>query len=170
MLVLGIDPASTHLALVATNPITRSFVVHKVVLAKRSGPHACANAYAFVAEFCNEIAPMGTPRFAYVEHPVRGRNIKSAIVQAFTGGAVQAALEMCGFQTYLVSPSQWKATVCGNGGADKPQIARVVKAKWPKAAREVGDDYDLSDAAGICLYGVEVSGRGQRLAAAGGLS
>jgi Holliday junction resolvasome RuvABC endonuclease subunit len=165
VLVLGIDPASTHLALVATNPLTQTFVAHKERLAKRSGPEACAAAMTFMPQFLDQIAPMGTPRYCFIEHNVRGPSMRSTIVQAHTTGVVLACLALAGFSVYQVAPTAWKATVTGNSRAEKPQVVRVVKAKWAKAAREIAGDYDLSDAAAICLYGVSVTERGAKLSA-----
>lgn len=172
-LVVGIDPSSKSIALVAKHPVTPTGMVWKGDIAgrERYKPEHAAEAMYQMQDVLGQVATMATGnigRVAYVESPLIGRGgAKTTMVQSFVNGVIQACLIQCGFQVYMVNVSTWKAAVCGNGAADKADVQRLVKARWPSIGRACGSDQDKNDAAAICLYGEDVRRKAAGLLAGG---
>lgn len=152
---LGIDPASTRIALVAF------FDEHEPIFAENkklgsSGAVACSAArqetLAFV-EKCRSHWP-GVLVAATIESPIVGRGgPRATIVQAFTSGAIQGALFDVGVEVSLANVSSWKKQVVGNGRASKEDIANFVGLRWPAFFSQAEGSQDLADAICIARYG-----------------
>lgn len=173
-LVVGIDPSSKHIALVAKHPVTPTGMVWKGDIRTGKGaykPEVAAEAMYQMQEALGQVAAMAggnIGRVAYVEAPLVGRGgAKSTMVQAYINGVIQACLIQAGFKTYLVNVQTWKSAVCGNGHADKADVQRLVKARWPSIGRACGSDSDKNDAAAICIYGEDVRRKAAGILAGG---
>ena len=152
---LGIDPASTRIALVAYHDADEPIFAENKKLGK-SGAPACSAArqetLAFV-EKCRERWP-GLAIVAAVESPVVGRGgPRATIVQAFASGAIQGALFDVGVEVSLANVSSWKKRVVGNGRASKEDIANFVGLRWPTFFSQAEGSQDLADAICIARYG-----------------
>lgn len=173
-LVVGIDPSSKHIALVAKHPVTPTGMVWKGDVCKPRkaySPDVAAEAMYQMQDVLGQVAAMSTGnigRVAYVESPLIGRGgAKTTMVQSYVNGVIQACLIQAGFQVYLVNVQVWKSAVCGSGHADKADVQRVVKARWPSIGRACGSDTDKNDAAAICLYGEDVRRKAAGILAGG---
>jgi Holliday junction resolvasome RuvABC endonuclease subunit len=159
--ICGIDPSSKSIAIVATMPAVRSVYCEKFDLrVGTTGPYSPQVAAVALDVMDRFIATVPAiphmSRVCYLESPVIGRGgARATMVQSFVSGVIQAALASSGFTVYLVNVQVWKKVVCGNGSADKTNVARTLRQKWPKAAVAAGSDQDLFDAGAICHYGVE---------------
>lgn len=163
-LVVGIDPSAKKIAIVSTHTTLGTISTHAFPLYEkgttRQTPAALANALRDMRKFlqwAELIAPQGTRRLAWVENPLVGRGgVGPTVKQAFIGGIIRAVLADGGFEVHDVNVSTWKKEVCGSGAAQKPLVVQTVKQKWPKADALIRGDGDLTDAAAIALYGIEV--------------
>lgn len=159
-LVLGIDPSAKKIAIVAVDTITHTVVVSSKVLYKtgKQTPESLQRALHFMDDFVESVDRISPrDRYAWVEDPLVGRGgIRSSLVQAYVSGIIRATLCDAGFTVSGVHVGTWKKQVCGNGNADKADVARVVKTAWPKAHRLVDGDGDLTDAAAIAIFGQSV--------------
>lgn len=171
-LVVGIDPSSRKIAVVAhhvetNSTICRAYTMYKT--SERFDNAAIGRAVAHMHDFLAEVESMEPTalRHAWVEDPIVGRGgVASTMKQVFIQGVVRGHLAHAGFHVYGVHPSTWKADVVGNGRAEKSDVLRAVKTQWPKVVDLIGSDGDLADAAAIRLHGSNVLGR----VAAGGIA
>lgn len=172
-LVVGVDPSAKKIALVATDTVTKTFFVYSFVLYKtgKQTTHSMGVAVGAMEGFIEHLRHVSArDRYAWVEDPVVGRGgVRSTMVQAYISGIVRGTLSQAGFIVYGVNQSTWKKQVCNNGGAQKPDVERVVKVAWPKIHPHVCDDGDLIDAAAINIFGQQVLARSAALAAGSGL-
>lgn len=155
---LGIDPASSKIAFVAVVGDEE----YKTAYYKRlgtSGGHACSSAWHTTNLFLAVVHMTwpGLPIYAYVESPVVGRaGVRSTMVQAFTSGAVQAALYDAGCDPQGANVSSWKKAVIGKGNATKDDVADWLQLRRPDLFRAAGGNQDVVDAACIALYGQQL--------------
>lgn len=158
--VLGIDPASTHIAFVAIHG--DDFLVRVEKKLGKSGPQACHNAQVMTKEVIVECQEYFGEKnlVAFYELPVLGRGgFRSTIVQCFTSGAVQATLYEFGIQTHTANVSSWKKAVVGRGNADKGQVAQSLRLRWNALYTAADGNQDAYDAACIALYGRQLLGQ-----------
>ena len=131
---LGIDPASTRIALVAYHDADEPIFAENKKLGK-SGAPACSAARQETLAFVQKCGPRAT------------------IVQAFASGAIQGALFDVGVEVSLANVSSWKKRVVGNGRASKEDIANFVGLRWPTFFSQAEGSQDLADAICIARYG-----------------
>lgn len=158
--VLGIDPASTHIAFVAIHG--DDFLVRVNKKLGKSGPEACHNAQVMTKEVLLECQEYFGEKniVAFYELPVLGRGgFRSTIVQCFTSGAVQATLYEYGIQTHSANVSSWKKAVVGRGNADKGQVAQSLRLRWSALYDAAGGNQDAYDASCIALFGRQLLGQ-----------
>jgi Holliday junction resolvasome RuvABC endonuclease subunit len=171
--VVGVDPSSKTIALVAKHPVIGTVSAQKYILAKKAGPEACSVAMEVMQEWMHQvdqIAPLGGNRLAFIEAPVIGKGgARTTMVQAFVSGVIQACFIQGGFNVYLVQNTAWKRVVVGDGSASKDACARAIAGRWPRVYQLAQGDQDLLDAAAICIYGRITSSRAGNLAGASGL-
>lgn len=155
--VIGIDPASTKLALVALSSDGR-FLSSYIPKLGRSGGQSCAGAMkatrAFVALAEDEF---GTLDSAYIEAPIVGRGgVRTTMVQCFTSGAVQGILHEAGISTQIANVSSWKKRVVGKGNATKEEVAKYLRLRWASLYDMANGNQDLIDASCIAIFGQQI--------------
>ncbi len=94
----------------------------------------------------------------FIEAPVvaGARNIQSTVKQSMVNGILQEVTGAYGVTPVLVSPSTWKQTAVGTGGASKEQVLAAVRLNIEYLANEHERDQDVIDAAAICIHGRSV--------------
>lgn len=150
---LGIDPASNHLAFVAMTSLDDYFSEF-FVLAKSSGPEACAAALTVTRAVVDRMRVRwpGHMIMATIEQPVVGRGgVWATLAQAFTSGAVQGELHGAGCRVITANNSHWKKVVIGKGNATKDEIAEGVRLRWPALHEEASGSQDVIDAGALAL-------------------
>jgi len=154
-LILGIDPASTHIAFVALYGNEYRVTVSKNL--GKSGPEACHNARELTIKTIGELHQWAGNEItihAFYELPILGRGgFTSTTVQCFTSGAVQGVLYERKCKTYPVNVSSWKKAVVGRGNADKGQVAEYLRLGWNSLYCSASGNQDVYDATCIALYG-----------------
>jgi len=158
--VIGIDPASTHMAFVAIHG--DDFLVRVNKKLGKSGPQACHNAQVMTKEVIVECQEYFGEKnlVAFYESPVLGRGgFRSTMVQCFTSGAVQATLYDFGIQAHSTNVSSWKKAIVGRGNADKGQVAESLRLRWPALYTDSAGNQDAYDASCIALYGRQLLGQ-----------
>lgn len=158
--VIGIDPASTHIAYVALHGDEFMVTMNKRLGA--SGPESCHHARLLtikVVEDCKKQFSTDEITAVY-ELPVLGRGgFRSTVVQCFTSGAVQGALYELGIKSHSANVSSWKKAVVGRGNADKGQVAEYLRFRWSALYDSANGNQDVYDAACIALYGRQLLGQ-----------
>lgn len=86
----------------------------------------------------------GEIQLAALEHPFAGSgnaNVGTAIRLGMAAGAFGLICKELAIPVFVVQQSTWKKDVLGNGGLDKPGIAREAALRWPDhAALTSGED------------------------------
>ena len=138
-LVIGIDPASAKLAIVALHK--EEFAYRTYAKLGPSGGPACHNAARAVGRFVQTSIPASWKSgrlLAFIESPVVGRGgVRSTMVQCFTSGAVQGVLYGLGFHTQIANVSSWKKRVVGKGKDRKStrlNSSHVSESRMPSSA------------------------------------
>ncbi len=157
--IVGIDPASTRLAAATVSgtpqrPLLLDLTKRQLTTKKWS-PESTALAMDWAWDLLGHARSFGDPE-VWIEEPVVGRSPRATVVQAFTSGAVQAALVYEGTPVSLVNVSTWKKEL-GRGSSfpsGKDAVQRLVGSQWPHAAAAADGDQDLIDAIAIALYGL----------------
>lgn len=157
LISIGIDPASTKLAIVALSSDGEYMTMYKNKLGK-SGGQSCARARQITTEFIAQVQQdMGKIDGAYIESPVVGRGgVRSTMVQCFTSGAIQGALYEAGVWSQVANVSSWKKRVVGKGNATKEEVAEYLRLRWSAIYRSAEGNQDLIDASCIAIYGQHI--------------
>ena len=161
MRILGIDPGSVttgfgvvdyergRLALVEQGSIStprgaelseRLGIIHEKLLAviERTKPEAFA-----------------------VETPFAGHNVKSLIQLAHARGVILLAARAARLEVFEYSPRSVKSAVVGYGGAEKEQVAKMVRMLLPGCA-SLKMSADASDALAIAICHAHTAGTAAR--------
>jgi crossover junction endodeoxyribonuclease RuvC len=128
MIVLGIDPglASTGYGVVHSTA-GRLVALDGGVIETRAGAsqeRRLADIHAAVDALLVEHEPDAVA----LEELYFGQNVKTAFAVGHGRGAAMLAAGQRGIECASYTPQQVKAAVCGNGRADKDQVARMVQA------------------------------------------
>jgi crossover junction endodeoxyribonuclease RuvC len=126
MLVVGIDPgtASTGYGVVRGTG-SRIQALEQGVIETRPGvalERRLAQIHTQVGELLDEFAPDALA----VEELYFGANVRTAFAVGHARGVVLLAAGQRGLPSRSYTPQQVKGAVCGNGRADKDQVARMV--------------------------------------------
>lgn len=112
---------------------------------------------AQVAEKIKEVITTWGPTSLAIETLFLANNQKTAMMVSEARGVILAECARHGLKVFEYSPSQIKLSVCGNGGADKKSIIKMVPLllKVP-ATVKIDDEFDAI-AIGLTFFAIERS-------------
>ena len=90
------------------------------------------------------------PEAVAIETPFGGTNTKSLIQLAHARGVILLAVRSARLDVFEYSPRSVKSAVAGYGGAEKEQVAKMVRMMIPAAAKLVMSA-DASDALAVAI-------------------
>ncbi len=126
MVVVGIDPgtASTGYGVVSAEGSRLRALAHGVVgtAAGQALERRLADVHARVGELLDEHRPDALA----IEELYFGVNVRTAFAVGQARGVVLLAAGQRAMPVRAYTPQQVKGAVCGHGGADKGQVARMV--------------------------------------------
>jgi crossover junction endodeoxyribonuclease RuvC len=126
--VLGIDPGTAHTGygVVLARGRTLAALDGGVIQTRAGTPleRRLADIHARVWDLIREHKPAAIA----IEDLYFGRNAQSAFAVGQARGVVLLAAGMAGIQCFSYTPQVVKQAVCGNGGAGKQQVQRMVGA------------------------------------------
>jgi len=102
------------------------------------------------------------PDVLAVESPFAGANTKSLIQLAHARGVILLAARSARLDVFEYSPRSVKSAVVGYGGAEKEQVAKMVRMMIPAAATLVMSA-DASDALAVAICHAHTSSTAARL-------
>lgn len=156
--VLGVDPGLQYAGYgILYVEGVRTVIVHDYGCLrldhKKSISSRIGNIYAF---FNSKIIEHQVTAIA-LETPFLGKNAQNFLKLGYVRGILYLLADQHHLSLYEFSPSQIKAAVTGYGGADKTQVATMVRRFFPALPSEVRAD--TTDALAVCLCAFWSQGR-----------
>ena len=162
MRILGIDPGSINTGFgVVDYERGRLALVEQGSIATPRGatlPERLARIHRGVMDVISRTSPLAVA----VETPFAGRNIASLVQLAQARGVILLAVEEARLELFEYSPRSIKSAVVGYGGAEKDQVAKMVRMLLPGCAM-VKMSADASDALAVAICHAHTAGSNARL-------
>ncbi|MCE2557470.1 MAG: crossover junction endodeoxyribonuclease RuvC [Acidobacteria bacterium] len=150
MIVLGLDPGSRYTGYgVVEQEGSRLRELDSGRISLVSEPDMAAR-MACLAEGVEQALDRWQPAGAALETLFHGRNSRSLIALAQARGVILSVLGRRDLKVEEVSPAEVKKAVCGNGRADKTQVARMVDVLLGAGAGRRSADASDALAVAIC--------------------
>ena len=148
LLILGVDPGLNRCGwgLIASEGARLSYVAHGVIKPPQQQQLASRLSCLF-DELC-AVLETHRPQEAAVEETFVNSNARAALALGQARGVALAAAARTGIVVAEYSPATIKKAVVGSGGADKAQIAFMVRRLLPAAGAVSAD---AADALGIAI-------------------
>src|SRR5665213_202884 len=166
MIVLGIDPGLANTGYgVVRSTAGRLVALDGGVIETRAGvaqERRLADIHAAVDALLAEHEPQAMA----LEQLYFGQNVKTAFAVGQARGVVMLAAGRRGMACESYTPQKVKGAVCGNGRADKEQVARMVQALLGLQAPPRPDH--AADALAVAICHVSCARRSRALAGAAG--
>lgn len=146
--ILGVDPGLNKCGwgVVASEGSRLSHVAHGVI--KPSAQQQLASRLHDVFEGLCAVIEQYNPHEAAVEETFVNSNARAALILGQARGVALAAAARRGLAVAEYAPTTIKKAVVGSGGADKTQIAFMVRRLLPAAGDVTAD---AADALGVAL-------------------
>ena len=162
MRILGIDPGSltTGYGIVDYERGKLSLVDQGSINTRRGAE--LAERLAHIHEGLMAVIARTNPVAAAVETPFAGNNVKSLIQLAHARGVILLAARSANLEVFEYAPRSVKSAVVGYGGAEKEQVAKMVRMLLPGCAT-LKMSADASDALAIAICHAHTAGTAARL-------
>lgn len=162
MRILGIDPGSvcTGFGVIDYDKGRLSLVEQGSINTRRGAE--LPERLATIHDALREVIARTSPMAAAVETPFAGQNVKSLIQLAHARGVVLLAARAAALEVFEYAPRSVKSAVVGYGGAEKEQVAKMVRMLLPGCA-SLKMSADASDALAIAICHAHTAGTTARL-------
>ena len=162
MRILGIDPGS-----VCTGFGIIDYERGKLSLVEQGSIHTPRGAelserLVIIHDGLRVVIARTQPQAAAVETPFAGRNVKSLIQLAHARGVILLAARSASLEVFEYAPRSVKSAVVGYGGAEKEQVAKMVRMLLPGCA-SLKMTTDASDALAIAICHAHTAGTAARM-------
>src|SRR5450755_2065025 len=162
MRILGVDPGSITTGFgVVDYERGRLILVEQGSISTARGAELADRLMRIHVVMCEVIA-RSNPEAIEVETPFAGQNAKSLIQLAHARGVILLAAQEAQIAIYEYSPRSVKSAVVGYGGAEKEQVAKMVRILVPGCAT-MKMSSDASDALAIAICHAHTAGTNARL-------
>jgi crossover junction endodeoxyribonuclease RuvC len=147
--ILGIDPGlqRTGWGVIACEGARLSWIAHGVVAPPTSA--ALADRLGFLARGIQEVLDLYRPTEAAVEEVFMAKNPQSALLLGHARGATLAVLSLNQVAVSEYATRRIKKALVGTGGAEKDQVAFMVRRLLPQSGSVIADAADAL-ATAIC--------------------
>jgi crossover junction endodeoxyribonuclease RuvC len=155
--ILGIDPGSVSTGYgVVDYARGRLSLVEQGSIGTPRGADL-SDRLALIHEGLRIVIERTQPLAAAVEAPFGGRNVKSLIQLSHARGVILLAVRSAGVEFFEYSPRSVKSAVVGFGGAEKEQVAKMVRMLLPGCS-SLKMTADASDALAIAICHAHTAG------------
>ena len=162
MRILGVDPGSITTGFgVIDYERGRLQLVEQGSISGGRGA-ALGDRLAKIHEGLLAVIARTTPAAVAVETPFAGHNVKSLIQLSHARGVIILAATSASLEIFEYSPRSVKSAVVGYGGAEKEQVAKMVRMLLPGCASLVMSA-DAADALAIAICHAHTAGTQARL-------
>jgi crossover junction endodeoxyribonuclease RuvC len=160
--ILGIDPGSviTGYGVVDYERGKLTLVDQGAINTRRGAD--LAERLGVIHDGLREVIARNQPAAMAVETPFAGNNVKSLIQLAHARGVVLLAARSASLEVFEYAPRSVKSAVVGYGGAEKEQVAKMVRLLLPGCA-SLKMSPDASDALAIAICHAHTAGTTARL-------
>jgi crossover junction endodeoxyribonuclease RuvC len=159
--ILGIDPGSVTTGYgVIDYDRGRLVLVEQGSIGTRRGAEL-AERLVIIHESLSTLIARTRPSEAAVESPFAGQNVKSLIQLAHARGVALLAIQSAAVGVFEYSPRTVKSAVVGYGGAEKEQVAKMVRMLIPACA-QMKMSADATDALAIAICHAHTAGTNAR--------
>jgi crossover junction endodeoxyribonuclease RuvC len=160
--ILGIDPGSVTTGYgVVDYERGRLALVEQGSIGTRRGAELSERLVA-IHESLGTVIARTRPVAAAVETPFAGHNVKSLIQLAHARGVILLAIQHAALDVFEYSPRSVKSAVVGFGGAEKEQVAKMVRMLLP-GCTSMKMSADAADALAIAICHAHTAGTNARL-------
>jgi len=160
--ILGIDPGSLTTGFgVIDYERGRLTLVDQGSIGTRRGAEL-PERLAVIHERLLEVIARTRPAAAAVETPFAGQNVKSLVQLAHARGVILLAARSAALEVFEYSPRSVKSAVVGYGGAEKEQVAKMVRMLLPGCG-SMKMSVDATDALAIAICHAHTAGTVARL-------
>ena len=150
MRILGVDPGSVTTGFgVIDSERGRLHLVEQGSITTKRGVELADRLCRIHAELSAVIARTG-PAAVAIESPFAGHNVKSLIQLAHARGVILLAVREAGLDVFEYAPRSVKSAVVGYGGAEKEQVAKMVRL-LVKGCEQALMTMDASDALAVAI-------------------
>ena len=162
MRILGIDPGSvtTGFGVIDYERGRLSLVEQGSISTPRGAE--LAERLGIIHERVAGVIARTQPDAVAVEAPFAGHNVKSLIQLAHARGVILLAIRSARLDVFEYSPRSVKSAVVGYGGAEKEQVAKMVRMLLPGCA-SLKMSVDATDALAIAICHAHTAGTAARL-------
>ena len=162
MRILGVDPGSVTTGFgIVDYERGRLALIEQGSIATRRGTEL-ADRLCRIHEVLVEVIGRTSPEAVAVETRFAGQNVKSLIQLAHARGVVLLAARTAGLELFEYAPRSIKSAVVGYGGAEKEQVAKMVRMLLPGCANLVMSA-DAADALAVAICHAHTAGSAARL-------
>ena len=162
MRILGIDPGSITTGFgVIDYERGRLALVEQGSINTRRGAEL-AERLGIIHDGLCEVIARTRPVAVAVETPFAGHNVKSLIQLAHARGVILLVARTAALEIFEYAPRSVKSAVVGYGGAEKEQVAKMVRMLLPGCA-SLKMSADAADALAIAICHAHTSGTAARL-------
>ncbi len=160
VVIMGIDPGLNRCGwgLVASEGARLSYIAHGVIAP--APKQQLASRLLCLFEQLGEVLDAHQPNEVAVEETYVNNNARAALALGQARGVALAAAARRGVVVAEYSPATIKKAVVGSGGADKNQIAFMVRRLLPTAGELTAD---AADALGVALCHAAHAGMRRRV-------
>lgn len=162
MRILGVDPGSITTGFgVIDYERGRLALVEQGAIGTKRGAEL-PDRLAVIHDGLREVIGRTRPQAIAIETPFAGKNVSSLIQLAHARGVVLLAARSAELEIFEYAPRSVKSAVVGYGGAEKEQVAKMVRMLIPGCAA-VKMSADAADALAIAICHAHTSGTAARL-------
>ena len=162
MRILGVDPGSITTGFgVIDYEKGKLLLVEQGAIGTRRGAELPERLGVIHGGLCEVIART-RPQAIAVETPFAGKNVSSLIQLAHARGVVLLAARSAELEIFEYAPRSVKSAVVGYGGAEKEQVAKMVRMLIPGCG-SVKMSPDATDALAIAICHAHTAGTAARL-------
>jgi crossover junction endodeoxyribonuclease RuvC len=160
--ILGVDPGSITTGFgVIDYEKGKLLLVEQGAIGTRRGAEL-AERLGVIHEGLTTVIARTRPQAIAVETPFAGKNVSSLIQLAHARGVVLLAARAAALEIFEYAPRSVKSAVVGYGGAEKEQVAKMVRMLIPGCG-SVKMSADATDALAIAICHAHTAGTAARL-------
>jgi crossover junction endodeoxyribonuclease RuvC len=162
MRILGVDPGSVTTGFAVVDSERGRLVLVEQGTINTARGAALADRLCRIHDQLTGVIARTAPSAVAIETPFAGNNVKSLIQLAHARGVILLAVRSAGLDVFEYAPRSVKSAVVGYGGAEKEQVAKMVRL-LVSGCGSAAMSTDASDALAVAICHAHTAGSRARL-------